>query len=494
MTSNAHYGDRDLTFQPAWRLIEALQSRRVGALELLEAHLTAVASRNPRLNAVIALDEERARDAARAFDNASFEELRTKPLRGLPMTIKDTYEVVGMPATCGLPELAAHRPDQDAVAVAALRQAGAVIFGKTNVPVMASDHQTYNPVYGRTDNPWNPERTPGGSSGGAAAALAAGMTPLELGSDIGGSIRVPAHCCGVFGHKPSYGLVPRRGHIPPMPGMLYQAELAVAGPLARSARDLELALDLVARPEPLAATGWALALPAARHSRLSGYRAALWTDVPGYPLESASRAAIDAFAQDLEHLGVRIDRQATPPLDFTESFRLYFEVLMSIVGAGGPSPPAMPAQAVGGGAGEAAEYAEIIGRASRQSLARWQTLCEQREQLFIAWREFFRDYDVAICPNLPTVAFPHDTSGDGPQAQLYRYIRVDGVKRPYFDNLMWPGIATVANLPATVLPTGRFVEKLPVGVQLIGPYLEDRTTLQLARLIEEALGGFVPPP
>lgn len=483
----------DMLFEPAYKLVARLRAREIGAVELLDEHFKAVAARNPAINAVVALDENGARAAARKADNASAEVIAASPLHGLPMTIKDTYEVAGMTATCGLPALAQHRPDTDADPVAALRRVGAIPFGKTNVPVMASDHQSYNPVYGLTRNPWNLERTAGGSSGGAAAALAAGLTPLELGSDIGGSIRVPSHCCGVYGHKSSFGIVPKRGHIPPMPGELSSAQLSVAGPLARSAHDLELALDVLAGPEPLADTAWSLKLRAARHGRISDYRVALWADSSVYPLESASQAAIEAFADDIARLGATVDRKAKPPIPFADSYRLYFEVLMSIVSARKPDDE-HAAATVAPPQGDSASYAAVMARAAHQSLARWNELCEMREHLFRAWREFFRDYDVVLCPNLPTVAFPHDMSGDGPEAQLDRRIMVDGVARPYLDNLMWPGLATVANLPATAIPTGRFVGGLPVGVQFIGPFLEDRTPLRLAQLIEDALGGFKPPP
>src|SRR5690606_37586313 len=217
---------------------------------------------NPALNAIVATDIEAARERARAADAALAAGESWGPLHGVPITIKDTFEVAGMPTTAGAKELRDHRPSSNAVAVQRLLDAGAIVFGKTNVPLYAGDLQTYNEVYGSTSNPWDLHRTPGGSSGGAAAALAAGLTALELGSDIGGSIRTPSHFCGVCGLKPSYGIIPSRGHIPGPPGTLSEADISVTGPMARSVDDLELALDILAGPDTPAAKGWRLELPA----------------------------------------------------------------------------------------------------------------------------------------------------------------------------------------------------------------------------------------
>ena len=230
----------------ATELVALIRDRKLGSLELLDAQLARIDEHNGGINAVVAMDVEGAREAARAADDAPPD--RRGPLHGLPITIKDSWEVAGMPATCGFPELADHVPTRDAEPVALLRAAGAIPFGKTNVPFAAADHQSYNPVYGTTSNPWDLSRTPGGSSGGPAAAVAAGFTSLELGSDIAGSIRIPSHFCGIFGHKPSFGLVPRGGHVPPAPSRLTQGPLSVGGPMARSASDLELALDVLVAP------------------------------------------------------------------------------------------------------------------------------------------------------------------------------------------------------------------------------------------------------
>jgi amidase len=479
----------------ATEILTLLHERRLGSLELLEMLLTRVARLNPELNAVVAMDLEGARRDARAADNVPRD--RHGPLHGMPMTIKDAWEVVGMPATCGMPELTQHRPLQDADAVARLKAAGAIVFGKTNTPFAAADHQSYNPVYGVTRNPWNPERTPGGSSGGAAAAVAAGFTPLELGSDIGGSIRCPAHFCGVFGHKASYGVVPTRGHIPPPPGSLAATQLGVGGPLARSAADLEFALDILAAPAELDRAAWSVRLPASRHGRLDEFRVALWADQNGYSVDRACVEAMHAYARDLRGAGARVDEEARPDIDIAASDDLYVAMLFSIVTRGMPEEIlALTEQVAADMKADFRSYPARIARAVRTSYADFCALLERQQGLCHAWRRFFERYDVILCPIMPTVAFPHDHSGNGPGhiGQYSRTVTVDGRPCPYLNGLQWPGLATVANLPATAIPTGKRIDGLPMGVQVIGPYLEDRTTLRFAQLAEQALGGFIPAP
>jgi amidase len=330
-----------------------------------------------------------------------------------------------MPTTCGFEELRDHRPAHDALAVEKLRAAGANIFGKTNLPPGATDHQTYNALFGITRNPWNLDRTVGGSSGGSAAAVATGMSALELGSDIGGSIRVPAHFCGVCGHKSSYGLVTSRGQIPPMPGRFLLSEMSVAGPLARSPEDLELALDNLNGPDELEAGRVVVTLPPARHKELREFRVGLRADGADFTLDGGYRGAIEGFADDLRRLGVTVDEHARPAFDPRRCYEDYLGCLFGIIGAAVPK---------------------------------------------------------AVLEN-----FDH-------AGVVSRTLTVDGRPVPYFDNLQWPGIVTVANLPATAVPTGRLVDGLPAGIQLIGPYLEDRTPLRFAQLVAAQLGCFRPPP
>lgn len=483
-------------FQSATQWLALLRNRRIGAVELLKLYLEQVDKHNPVLNLVVAQDVEGALEAARQADNRPNFDLA--PLHGLPMTVKDTLEATGMPATCGFPFLAEHRPQRDADSVARLKAAGAIVFGKTNVPPGAFDWQSYNPIYGVSNNPWDITRTPGGSSGGPAGAMAAGFSALELGSDIGGSIRVPAHFCGVYGHKPSYGVVPARGHIPPMPGNYATYEMGVLGPLARSAQDLELAMDVLAAPAELSQPAWSVAIPPSRKERLQDYKVALWADASTYAVDSRCLEAMQAYAQDLRRLGVTVDEKARPDTDWQAAYETYLATLLPMMGSG--LPPEALQQLIKSGVGQ--PRSSYLARAARALTMPYYeyigVVAEQRERLFRSWREFFTRYDLLICPVMPTVAYAHDHRGDGAADPLTaceaRSMIVDGRPRPYFDGLQWPSLAVCANLPATAVPTGRFVDKMPMGVQLIGPFLEDRTPIRFAQLVERELGGFMPPP
>jgi amidase len=472
--------DAEIAFAPATEQLRLLDRGEIGAVELLELYLARIDRFNPAYNLVVAFDRERARTFAGELDRRRKQGSAPAPLAGLPITIKDSFEVTGMPATCGLEPLRDHRPDTDADAVTLLREAGANVFGKTNLPAGASDWQSFNPVYGLSRNPWNPDRTVGGSSGGAAGAVAAGFTAFELGSDIGGSIRIPSHFCGVFGHKPTYGAVPLRGHIPPPPGMLSQPELGVAGPIARSAGDLELLLGVLA-DKPL--------MPA-RHTRLEDFRVGVWMGEDAYRVDGAYRAALESYIADLRHAGARIEEVALP-VDPRESYETYLQVLFAIVGAPAPQEAdAFEQLADRDETGIAAKLARYM----RTSLGEWFGLAEKREHLFQAWRRFFGGYDLLVCPAVPVVAFPHMAEGSGVHSdQLFRRVTIDGEPAPYLD-FTWQSLALVANLPATVMPTGRLVEGLPTGLQIIGPHSEDQTAIAFAQCAERQVGGFMPPP
>lgn len=473
-------------FAAASDLVRALRAGEVGSRELLESYLERVDRLNPGLNAVVTLDAEGARRAANEADTGR---ARGKPLgrlHGLPMTIKDSFETAGMRTTCGAPHLSEHVPSHDAVAVARLRAAGAVVFGKTNTPTMAADVQTFNPIFGVTNNPWDVSRSPGGSSGGAAAAVAAGLTGLELGSDIGGSIRTPAHYCGVYGHKSSYGIVPIRGHIPGPPGSLSGADIGIAGPLARSADDLELALDVLAGPDEAEATAWSLSLPPPRRESLSDYRVAAWLDDPHCPVDDSvgelHQAAVDALAA----AGCKVDDDARPDFTLAEADALYLALLHG-AGSAGLADDAY-ADLVGrdqAGTSRASLYA----RNSTQRHRDWLRAHEGRLRMRAQWAELFRHYDVLLCPIVPTAALPHLGPGSG-----HRTVTVNGEERDYWDQLTWAGLVGMAYLPSTVAPVGRTPEGLPVGVQVVGPFLEDRTCIDVARLMAHEVGGYEPPP
>ena len=472
--------DVDLAFAPATQQLRLLESGAVSASRLLEIYLDRIDRFNETFNLVVALDRNRARQTAQDLDRRRKRGDTLGPLAGLPITIKDSFEVTGMPATCGFEHLRNHVPDQDADAVALLRDAGVNIFGKTNLPAGASDWQSFNPVYGISRNPWNIERTVGGSSGGAAGAVAAGFTSFELGSDIGGSIRIPAHFCGVFGHKPTYGLVSTRGQIPPPPGMLSQPELGVAGPIARSAGDLALILKVLANRT----------LIPSRRDRLEDFRVGVWMGGGAYRVDSSYREALEAYLLDLRQAGASIE-EVRLPVDPLESYETYLQVLFAIVGA--PSPLEAGAFESLADRDETAIAAKLA-RYMRTSLAEWFELAEKREHLFRRWAGFFADYDLLVCPAVPVVAFEHMAEGSGIHSdQLFRRVIIDGEPAPYLD-FTWQGLALIANLPATVMPTGRLVSGLPAGLQIIGPHSEDLTAIRFAELAAQAAGGFRSPP
>lgn len=449
----------DIALQPAHRLAEAVRRGELSSRELLEHHLARVARYNPPLNAVVTLDPDGARRAADAADAALARNEAVGPLHGVPMTVKDTYQTAGMRTTCGHPEWD-HVPERDAEAVRRLRAAGAVIFGKTNTPTRAADWQTFNPIFGTTNNPWDTSRSPGGSSGGAAAALATGLTALELGSDIAGSIRVPANWCGVCGHKPSWGIVPQRGHLPPPPEALAESDLGVMGPMARNVADLELALDILAGPTGRSAVGWRLELPRARASTLGEVRLATWLQDADYPVEADVGAVLDAAVAALSDAGARLV-DVKPPVTLAELVGLHQVLLYP-----------------------------LMDTTSTLSHRQWMSANERREQLRAKMAEYFCEVDAVLMPITVVPAVKHDHH----EPFIERLIPFGDESRSYFDLFGWVGLATVAYLPATAVPVGRTAEGLPVGLQVVGPYLEDRTTLMVARHLEQLLGGFVAPP
>jgi amidase len=481
----------EVAFKSASELVGMLRRREISSRELLEVHLARVAKHGKALNAVVCLDEERARADAAAADAELARGRARGPLHGLPITIKDTFETAGLRTTAGAPELANHVPQHDADAVARLRRAGAVIFGKTNVPFMAGDWQSYNAVYGTTNNPWNASRVPGGSSGGAAAAVATGETPLELGSDIGGSIRVPSHWSGVCGHKPTWGIVPQRGHIPPPPGMLAPPDLNVCGPIARTVDDLSLALDVLAGPGELDAVGWRLELPPARRSRLGDYRVTACFQDATYPVDASVRALLESAVERLRRAGVAVRVLEKPPVDLAAARRAYDVLLLPLM-AGSFPEGALAAfkQLADSAPADDPNPAVATARAFTASHITWIRANEERERLRAAMHELFRETDVLLLPVNQLPAIPHMHEPEMP----LRTLTVNGKSIPYTDLLNWIAPATMCKLPASVVPVGRTPDGLPVGVQIVGSHLEDKTTLDFARRLAELTGGFTPPP
>ena len=480
------------SFKTAIELSAALAAKQVSAVELAQDAISRIERHDARINAICVRDFERGLDAARAADAARARG-ETRPLLGIPLTVKESYNVAGLPTTWGFPAQKDFTPPEDALSISRAKAAGGVILGKTNVPVGLGDWQSYNEIYGTTNNPFDLGRTPGGSSGGSAAALAAGYGPLSLGSDIGGSLRVPAFHCGVYAHKPTYNVAPVRGHTPPpFPPIPLDRDMAVIGPMARSAADLSLLLDVIAGPDPLdAGVGYKLTLPPPRRNALKDFRVLVVDSDPVLPSDKDIRGAIEKLAGGLARSGVNVARQSPLLPDFAESSRLYMRMLMSFLGAF--FAPEVIAGAQAGAAQLPADNKSLAAerlRGMTQSHRDWVLDDGARGRLRAQWRELFKTFDAVICPIMPTPAYPHDHS---PQQEARR-IKIDGKDYAYPDQLAWPGIATLPGLPATAIPLGLSPEGLPVGIQIVGPWLEDRTPLELAALIEREFGGFVPPP
>ncbi|TCK26167.1 amidase family protein [Pseudonocardia endophytica] len=443
----------DTAYRSATELAEALRAREIGSRELTELYLARIGS--SVLNAVVTVDAQGALEQAAARDA---EPVRG-PLHGLPMTVKDALAVAGMRSTGGAEELADHVPGTDAPVVAALREAGAVIVGKTNVPRWSTDLQTSNTVFGTTRNPWDPERTPGGSSGGAAAAVAAGLTSVEVGTDLGGSIRIPSHFCGVFGLKPSYGLVPSLGYLDHVGGGATAADVNVVGPIARSAQDLDLLLGVLAGPSPRHRPAWRVSLPAPDATRLDGLRVAFWGDLPGLPVDPEYGMVLRRVADVLSDAGALLTTPA-PPVDVGGQIELYHRLLDAAV-----SP------ALGEG------HAEAIAGGHRD----WLRSQSSRAGTIDAWTRWFDGFDVLLCPVTFTTAFGHDDTGSFATRRLgERYHR---------ELVDWPGLIGVVELPSAVAPVGTVASGMPAGVQVVAPFLQDRRAVAVAGLVAEACGG-----
>jgi amidase len=479
------------SFKTAVEVSAALKAKKVSAIELARDAIARIERHDGKINAICVRDFDRGLEAARAADTA-LARGEAKPLLGIPLTVKESYNVAGLPTTWGFVPQKDYKPAEDALAIRRVKDAGGVILGKTNVPVGLGDWQSYNDIYGTTNNPYNLGRTPGGSSGGSAAALAAGYGPLSLGSDIGGSLRVPGFHCGVYAHKPTFALVPSRGHLPPpIPAIPFDRDMAVIGPMARSASDLSLVLDVIAGPDPLeAAVAYRLALPPARHDGLKDFRVLVVASDPVLPPNQEVRDAIEKLAESLAKAGVNVTRQSPLLPDFAQSTRLYMRMLLSFLGAF--LPPEAYAGAQAGAALLSPDDKNLPAERLRgltSSHRAWVLDEGARARLRAQWRELFRNFDAVICPIMPTPAFPHDHSPE----QEKRRINIDGKDYPYPDQLAWPGIATLPGLPSTAIPLGLSKEGLPIGVQIVGPWLEDRTPLRLAELIEREFGGFIAP-
>jgi amidase len=475
-------------FSSATQLAAAIRARKIGCRELLDFYAARVERFNSSLNAIIACDFECARARADEADTALARGDIWGPLHGIPMTVKESYDVEGFVTSWGSPAFREYRPPRTAVSIRRLIAAGANVFGKTNVPLFLGDLQTYNEIHGLTRNPWDLERTPGGSSGGSAASLAAGLTALEAGSDICSSIRTPSHYCGLFGHKPTFGLVSTRGQ--QVPGRAAITDIAVVGPMARSAHDLRTALQAMAGPDDIEGCAWSVTLPQPRKQRLADFRLAVLLDTPHAPVDDAVKAQILRVVEAASMAGATVDYEARPAFETEEADRLFRRLLLGELSGRGPQADFDTAAAAVRAllVDDDSPSAQAL-KDSTLSHRDWLIANEARHQMRLKWAEFFSQYDLLLCPAAATVAPRHNHDG----APFDRLLEINGKWLPLSSQFFWAGYAGLAYLPATVMPAGRTAEGLPVGVQIIGPQYGDLTCIEFARLLEERGFGFVPP-
>jgi len=478
-----------LHFQTAVELANLLRKRKLGPRELLEHCWRRYERHNPRLNAIVHTDIDRARKSAADSDKRLKRGEPRGPLEGVPMTIKESFDWTDTPSTWGAPAYRDNIASTDAVAVQRMQGAGAVIYGKTNVPLMLADWQSFNDIYGTTNNPWDVTRSPGGSSGGSAVALATGMSALEIGSDIGASIRNPAHYCGVYGHKPTYGIVPMRGHF--LPGIFAPSDISVAGPLARSAGDLALAMRILAGPDGADAKAFRYRLRASPHRKLKDFRIAVLLNDSVSDVDQPVQDLINALADWLGPRVKSLSMTARPTFSSQEAWDVYIMLLRSATSRRQSDAEFRlnREKAKTLKPGDASYFAKML-RAYTMSHRDWLAVNNRRHAMKLAWEEFFAHYDLMLCPTAASAAFPHDHVGERHE----RTILVNGRKVPAVDQLFWAGYSGAFNLPATVAPVGLTAARLPVGIQIVAAPHEDLTAIHFASLLEREYYRFTPPP
>lgn len=474
-------------------LIKAIKSKKVSATELLAYFMDRHKRLDSKINAIVTTDFERALQRAKKADEALGRGEIWGPLHGLPVTIKDNIEVAGMKTSYGAPYFLNHKTTQNADIVQLLLDAGAIIFGKTNLPLFGMDAQSFNDVFGQTNNPWDVTKTPGGSSGGSAAALAAGLTGLDIGNDIGGSIRLPAHFCGVYGHKPSFNIVSMHGGKKPWKthhsNYPVDTDLAVKGPLARSAEDLKLAMDIIVAPPFYQRKAFKIKLPEPRKTKLKDFRVGVWMEDSRYPTDSDVGNCLQDMVNRLSKAGVNLKTEK-PDVDLKRCHWLRSDLETTALSH--VQPPGRFIWAVA--------QAKMLEDGDQSPTARWvramtgyhrdwNRLNEERAVIRQKWEDYFQDIDLLLCPVARIAAHDHDHTKIGK-----RVIQFNGKTENYWDVVgPWNALSLVAYLPATVAPIGFTPGGLPVGIQIIGPYLEDHTPIQFAKLLEEMNGRFKPP-
>jgi amidase len=467
-----------IPFRTAKQLASMIRRKKVGCLELLDLFLDRIERYNHEINAIIFMDVDAARKRAKTADRALSRGDLWGPLHGVPMTIKESFDVMGMPSTWGIPRHKNNYPPKNAVVVDRFLKAGAVLFGKTNVPLYLADWQSFNDIYGTTNNPWDLSRVPGGSSGGSGAALAAGLTGLEAGSDIGASIRNPAHYCGVYGHKPTYGIVTGKGQS--LPGVVARSDIAVVGPLTRSAEDLALAFGIMAGPDDLDGRGWRLRLPKPEKKTLREFKVAVIYSDPEAEVDREVQKSLRVLTAFLRKNKVRVSEKARPKIDTREAHRNYIQLLRGAT-VGRLTPEEFQEGLIASKRLKPTDegYEAQMLRAQAMYHKDWLAYNEERHKMRLAWEDFFHEHDLLLCPTATTTAFPHNQEGE----RWERMIMVNG--KGYTCNFY---------LPATVAPVGLADDGLPVGVQIVGPQYGDYTCIQFARLLEREFQGFMPPP
>ncbi len=475
-----------MPFKSATQLVFALANKKISAVELLEETISRILLLDKKINAVVVRDFERARLTAKAADLA-ISKGEKKPLLGLPITVKESFNVAGLPTTWGIPQYKDWCPNEDSLPISRLKSAGAIIIGKTNVPRMLTDWQSFNDIYGTTNNPWNLHYTPGGSSGGSAAAVAAGFVSLELGSDFAGSIRVPANFCGIYGHKPSVNLVPMRGGgppgSPPSPHLL--SDLIVAGPLAITAADLALGLDVLAGPDEWwDGKAYKLFLPPPRHTALKNFRVLIIKSHPLWKTAESITNSIDDLALRLNKMGVKVSFDIESLPDLVEITRTFISIFSSYIGGNLPIEEFQKIESEAKMLSPNDEsFQAYFLRGCIMTYREWLAKMRTRGALRQQWRKIFKEFDVVLCPVMPTLAFPHDHSDPAT-----RQIEIDGQLFPYSGLYSWSSFASLFGFPSTAAPTGITETGLPLGIQIIGDYLEDYTTIKFAELLEREFG------
>jgi amidase len=465
----------ELTYASATELARAIRRGDVSSEEVIIAYLNRIEEINPKLNAFVYVATDEALSQARDAD-------RTRgqfkgPLHGVPVSIKDTIETAGIPTVAGTRLRQSFIPESDAPVVARLKQAGAIILGKTNVPECAMDYRCENPVFGRTSNPWDLGRVPGGSSGGEAAAIASGCSPAGVGSDLGGSIRVPAHFCGITGLKPTPGRIPGSGHFPPGIGPF--ALGASLGPMARRVEDLALMLKVLAGFEPTDPASVPIPPRNLDQIRLDGMKVMWYTDDGISPTTAATRQAVYSAVATLADRGFEISERR--PTGIERSHELWYVWLAQSGVPGVISLYDGKQELMGPLLVALKQVAETQSLAMSQFLSAWYA----RDMLRAEVVSQMSDWPIIIAPVAAIPAFEHDHRNG---------FEIEGKQVEYLKAFSYAQAYNLLGLPVVVVPCGRSPEGLPIGVQVVGRPFEEETVLAVASIIEEALGGYERPP